>query len=73
MVLSNPSAGGDYGVAEYRAFTVGRDGHFLGFEPLICADDAEAIAQAKHLVGIHDVELWSGDRLVIRLRAAAKK
>jgi hypothetical protein len=58
---------GGYGVAEYRAFTVGRDGHFLGFEPLICVDDAEAVLQAKRLVGIHDVELWSGDRLVIRL------
>ena len=54
-------------MVEYRAFSVGRDGHFLGFEPLICVDDAEAIAQAKRLAGIHDVELWSGDRLVIRL------
>ena len=63
----NPSTSGGYGVAEYRAFAVGRDGHFLGFEPLICVDDAEAVVQAKRLVGIHDVELWSGDRLVIRL------
>jgi hypothetical protein len=59
-------------VAEYRAFTVGRDGHFSGFEPLICADDAEAIAQAKRLVGDNDVELWSGGRLVIRLEAKTK-
>ena len=55
---------------EYRAFIVGSDGHFTGFEPLICADDAEAIEQAKRLVVSHDVELWSGDRLVIRLRAS---
>ena len=47
-------------VAEDRAFAVGRDGHFSGFELLICADDAEAIAQAKRLVGDNDVELWSG-------------
>jgi hypothetical protein len=63
------SAIGDYGVAEYRAFTVGIDGHFTGFEPLICADDGEAIARAKRLVLSEDIELWSGDRLVIRLRA----
>jgi hypothetical protein len=56
-------------MAEYRAFTVGPDGHFMGFEPLICADDSEAIMLAKRLVDGLDVELWSGDRLVIRLRA----
>ena len=54
---------------EYRAFIVGSDGHFAGFEPLICADDAEAIAKAKRLVVDHNVELWSGDRLVTRLKA----
>jgi len=40
-------------MAEYRAYTVGRDGHFLGFEPLICSDDAEAIEKAKRLLGGH--------------------
>jgi hypothetical protein len=54
-------------VAEYRAYTVGHDGHFIGFEPLICADDAEAIEKAKRLVDGHDIELWSGVRIVIRL------
>jgi hypothetical protein len=57
-------------VAEYRAFTIGPDEHFTGFEPLICADDAEAIAQAKLLADDHDIELWSGNRLVIRIRAS---
>jgi hypothetical protein len=60
-------------VIEYRAFIVGSDGHFAGFEPLICANDAEAIAKAKRLVINHDVELWSGARLVIRLRALPKQ
>jgi hypothetical protein len=59
-------------VAEYGAYAVGRDGHFNGFEPLICADDAEAIAKAKRLVDGHDIELWSGARLVIRLEAEPK-
>jgi hypothetical protein len=54
-------------VAEYRAYTVGSDGHFIGYEPLICDDDAEAVERAKRLVDGHDVELWSGPRLVIRL------
>jgi len=55
-------------LTEYRAYTVGLDGHFIGFEALVCADDAEAIGQARRLVDGCDIELWSGDRLVARLR-----
>jgi hypothetical protein len=54
---------------EYRTFFVGDGGHFRGFEPIICADDAEASAKAKRLVDDADVELWSGSRLVIQLEA----
>jgi hypothetical protein len=54
-------------VAEYRAYTVGPDGRYLGFEPLVCADDAEAIQKAKRLTDGHDVELWNGDRFIVRL------
>ena len=57
-------------MAEYRAFTVGRDGHFIGFVPLICVNDAEATERARCLVGGHDIELWCGERLVIRIKAA---
>jgi hypothetical protein len=52
---------------EYRAYVVGDDNHFVGFEPMICRDDAEAIIKARLLVDGHDIELWSGDRLVTRL------
>jgi len=54
-------------MAQYRAYTVGADGHFVGFEALICANDVEAIEKAKRLANGHDIELWSGDRFVIRL------
>jgi hypothetical protein len=54
-------------MAEYRAYTVGLDGHFIGFEPLVCADDAEAIEKAKGLVVDRPIELWSGPRFVTRL------
>jgi hypothetical protein len=57
---------------EYRAYTVGVDGHFIGFEPLRCANDAEAIEKAERLLDGHDVELWSGERLVIRISPANK-
>jgi hypothetical protein len=59
-------------MVEYRAYTVDRDGHFLGFEPLVCANDAEAIEQAKRLIVNNAIELWSGERLVIRLEAKTK-
>jgi hypothetical protein len=40
----------------------------MGFEPLDCAEDAEAIAQARQLVdNYHAMELWSGARLVERI------
>lgn len=54
-------------MTEYRIYTVGLDGHFIGFEALLCADDAEAIDRARRLVDGCDLELWSGDRLVTRL------
>jgi hypothetical protein len=33
--MVTPSVG-DYRVEEYRAYTVGDDGHFFGFEPRYC-------------------------------------
>jgi hypothetical protein len=51
---------------EYRAYVVGVDGHFIGFEPLICRDDAEAITKAQRLVNDQEIELWCCERLVVR-------
>jgi hypothetical protein len=60
-------------MTEYRAYTVGCDGHFTGFEPLVCAYDAEAIEKAKRLLDHYSIELWSGERLVIKLEAPTRK
>jgi hypothetical protein len=54
-------------MAEYRVFTIGRDAHFVSFRKFTCMDDADAIVWAKHLIDHYPVELWSGERLVIRL------
>jgi hypothetical protein len=59
-------------MADYRAYTVGGDGHFVGYKPMKCADDAEAIEKAKRMVNGQNVELWSGPRLVIRLEQKLK-
>ena len=53
---------------EYRAYIVGRDGHFASYRAFRCADDAEAVAWAKQLIDGHDVELWSGERFIVRLQ-----
>jgi predicted regulator of Ras-like GTPase activity (Roadblock/LC7/MglB family) len=54
-------------MAEYRAYSIGLDGHIVGYEPLICANDAEAVAKASRLAAVHAVELWSGERFVMKL------
>jgi hypothetical protein len=54
-------------MAEYRAYIVGNDGHFAIFELFTCNDDNEAVAKAKRLVDGNDVEVWSGERFIVRL------
>jgi hypothetical protein len=44
----------------YRAYIIGRDGHFAKAVELDCADDEAATESAKQLVNGHDVELSSG-------------
>jgi hypothetical protein len=51
----------------YRAYALGQDGHFVGVEALVCADDAEAIEKAKRLFHGQVVELWCGDRLIVQI------
>jgi hypothetical protein len=67
IVSQRTLCGGGLRLIEYRAYTVGLDGRFIGFKALVCADDAEATDQVKHLVDGYDVELWSGDRFITRL------
>jgi hypothetical protein len=55
-------------MAEYRAYSVGLDGRFVGFEGMVCDDDEQAIVKAQLLVDGHDVELWSGPRHVVTLK-----
>ena len=56
-------------MAEYRAFTVGKDGHFVGFEPIVCDTDDQAIQRAKRHLDGRDIEVWCADRMVKRLAA----
>jgi hypothetical protein len=51
-------------MAEYRAYIIGEDGHFIRAVDLSCPDDGTAINKAQQLVDGHDVELWQLDRKV---------
>jgi hypothetical protein len=57
---------------DYRVYAVDDDGHFTGGQPLVCANDDDAIAKArflltKFLAQGHGVELRSGPKLVISM------
>jgi hypothetical protein len=58
-------------VAEYRAFSVGADGHFVGFEPIVCDTDGEAVERAKRLLAGRTIEVWCAERLVVKLTVKA--
>jgi hypothetical protein len=57
---------------EYRAYVVGRDGHYLRSQAFVAADDESAIEHARKFIDVDDVELWSGTRFVARLDHKAK-
>jgi hypothetical protein len=59
-------------MTEYRIYSVGSDGHFIGFEPLICDGDEQAVEKAKQLLDGHDLQIWSGPRYVRRLESKDK-
>jgi hypothetical protein len=52
---------------EYRAYSLGEDGHFISHRAFVCATDGDAIVWAKQLQDGHPIELWSGKRFVIRI------
>jgi hypothetical protein len=51
---------------EYIAYDVGLDGQLIAVKALSCADDVEAAEKMEDIVKGHDIELWCGDRFVIR-------
>lgn len=57
-------------MAEYRAYVIGCDGHIVSATGLVCKDDEEAIAEVRALLLERSIEIWSGERFVIRLDPA---
>ena len=69
--MLKPIQGGRGAMAEYRAYLVGDDDHFVAFRAHVFDSDTDATVWAKQLVHLHDIELWSGERFVVRLNRAA--
>jgi hypothetical protein len=53
-------------MSHYRAYVIGRDGHFINSIILNCENDDVAIESAKQLVDGHDMELWQLDRQIAK-------
>jgi hypothetical protein len=53
--------------AGYRAYVVGRDGHFMDAHAFFAENDDAALKYARQFVDGHDVELWAGGRFVVKL------
>jgi hypothetical protein len=51
-------------MTDYRAYIIGRDGHFQSSEVIIADDDEKAVKIAEKLVDGHDVEVWQLDRKI---------
>ena len=51
---------------EYRAYTIGADGHIQRCVDLTATDELMAREQAKGLVGGNDVELWLGTKCIAK-------
>jgi hypothetical protein len=50
---------------QYRAYTVGDDGHLAPPRVFECGSDDEAIAVVRGFLNGKPVELWQGDRMVV--------
>jgi len=56
-------------MAEYRIFTLTKERRIAGpAEVIDCASDKHAVEEAKILMNDHDMEIWQGSRMVMRLR-----
>ena len=56
-------------MAEYRAHTIGKDDQIISFRSFTCYSDTEAAVWAKQIVDDYAIEIWSGDRFVVMLKA----
>ena len=54
-------------MADYRAYSIGPDGHFSDCEARSCEEDSDAIEWAKRLVKNHTIEIGAASDFVAKI------
>lgn len=52
---------------EYRIYTVGHLGQFIGVRSIDCPDDDTAISTAGRMLDGHSLEIWQLDRFIVHI------
>jgi hypothetical protein len=50
---------------DYRLYFLGLDGHFRKAEPIIAANDIDAMKAAREFTDGSELELWEGNRKIV--------
>jgi hypothetical protein len=66
-IIGIPAATEVKSMADYRAYTIGHNGHFSDCEARSWDQDSDAIEWAKRLVKGYTIELWCGERFVAKI------
>jgi hypothetical protein len=53
---------------QYRIYTFRDDGHFAAVKRLECANEKQAVQEARQLVDGQNGELWESEHLIARSR-----
>jgi hypothetical protein len=56
----------------YRIYTFREDGHFSRVQRIECADEGQALREARELVVGQGAELWENAKLIARFPEPAK-
>ena len=50
---------------DYRLYFLGLDGHFRKAEPILAANDIDAMKAAREFTDGSELELWEGNRKIV--------
>ena len=50
---------------DYRLYFLGLDGHFRKVEPILAANDIDAMKAAREFTDGSELELWEGNRKIV--------
>jgi hypothetical protein len=57
------------GTIQYRVYTLSPENRITGSNTIECRGDDEAIEKTRQILDGHDLELWSGPKLIGRFKS----